>query len=141
MTMETRPARRLRGNGGEQGSASIELVILFPALLLLITALVQYGLWFHARSVALAAAQEGVAAARAYGANPATGQDVALQFVAEHASDSLLDATATSSAPGGQHLEVVVTGQAPSVLPGLRGFTVQQAASAPVERFTTRDAP
>ena len=125
----------------DTGSASIELVILFPALLLLVTALVQYGLWFHARSVALAAAQQGVAAARAYGANPATGRDVALRFVAEHASESLLSATATSTASGGQHVEVVVTGHAPSVLPGLSGFTVQQAASAPVERFTTRDAP
>ena len=68
----------------DTGSASIELVILFPALLLLVTAMIQYALWFHARSLALAAAQEGVAVARAYGSTPQAGRDTALAFVRDH---------------------------------------------------------
>jgi hypothetical protein len=42
-------------------------------MLLLVFAIVQTGLWFYARSLALAAAQEGVAAARAYRASGDAG--------------------------------------------------------------------
>lgn len=132
---------RPRGDERERGSASIELVILFPALLLLVTALVQYGLWFHARSLALAAAQEGVAAARTYGAPAGAGVDVALRFVDDHGADSLLDPRAVATPSDAQHVRVVVRGHAPAVIPGLGGFAVEQSASAPVERFTTRDTP
>ena len=46
--------------GGDRGSASLEIAILAPALLLLTFVVVQAGLWFYARNLALAAAQEGV---------------------------------------------------------------------------------
>lgn len=125
----------------DRGSASVELVIVFPALLLLITALVQYGLWFHARSLALAAAQEGVAGARTYGASPDIGPDVALAFIREHGGETLLGAAATTGAAGVGHVSVVVTGQSLSVLPGVPGIQVRQSAAGPLERFTTTGAP
>ena len=56
--------RRARG---ERGSATTELVIAMPALLLLIMSIIQFGLWYHASHVAKAAAQEGVRAARIEG--------------------------------------------------------------------------
>jgi len=139
--MPRRTAPHLRRVRGEGGSASIELVILFPALLLLVTALVEYGLWFHARSVALAAAQEGVAAARTYGSAPAVGRDTALGFVNEHGADTLLDATTTAGAAGVGLVQVTVTGRSVSVIPGLAGPTVTQSASGPVERFVSGGAP
>lgn len=125
----------------EAGSASIELVILFPALLLLVTALIQYGLWFHARSLALAAAQEGVAVARAYGSTPGAGRDTALAFVRDHGADTLTDTNAIASVPGAGHVQVVVTGRSLSVLPGTPGIAVRQSADGPVERFTSTEAP
>ena len=45
---------------------SLEIAILAPALLLLVFSIVQGGLWFHARNLAQAAAQEGAAAGAAY---------------------------------------------------------------------------
>lgn len=125
----------------DQGSASIELVILFPALLLVVTALVQYGLWFHARSLALAAAQEGVAVARTYGAPPQSGQDTALAFIRDHGADTLTNATATTTTPGPHSVQVVVTGRSLSVLPGAPGIAVSQSAAGPIERFTTAETP
>ena len=125
----------------DDGSASIELVILFPALLLLVTAMIQYALWFHARSLALAAAQEGVAVARAYGSTPQAGRDTALAFVRDHGADTLTDATAIASAPGPGHVEVAVAGRSLSVIPGTPGIEVIQSADGPVERFTTANAP
>jgi len=137
---------RLGGRGlaiadRERGSASVELVIVFPALLLIVTALIQYALWFHARSLALAAAQEAVTVARAYGSDPAAGPDVALQFIAAHGADTLLAPTATVSSPAVGQVRVEVAGTALSILPGVAGPAVSQSAAGPVERFTTAGAP
>lgn len=131
-----------RHRGAEDGgSASVELVILFPALLLIVTALIQYSLWFHARSIALAAAQQGVSAARAYHSDPTAGRETALAFVADHGAGTLLDANATGSTPVAGHIQVVVTGRSLAVIPGAPGLSVSQSASGPIERFTTAGAP
>lgn len=120
---------------------SLEVVILFPALLLVITAMVQYGLWFHARSLALAAAQEGVTAARVFTAGPTAGVERAQQFVADHGADTLLEPVVTATAPAAGLVSVSVSGRALSVLPGLPGIVVAQSASGPVERFTSAGDP
>ena len=120
---------------------SVEIAILFPALLLLVTAIVQYGLWFHARSVALAAAQEGAAAAASYQAAPDSGADRARAFLDDHAGDTLSSVEVTQSAPAPGQVAVQVTGHAISLLPGVAGPTVTQSAEAPLERFTVAGAP
>lgn len=134
-------ARQARTAPRDEGMASIELVILFPALLLLITALLQYGLWFHARSVALAAAQEGVAAARALDGTTGAGGTAAIAFVEAHGGGSLLEATATATRLSAGEVEVEVSGQSQSVIPGVAGIPVHQVAAAPVERFVGVTAP
>ncbi|NTW38828.1 MAG: pilus assembly protein [Cellulomonadaceae bacterium] len=134
--MPTTSTRHRNRPGGERGSATVELAILFPALLLVVTALVQYGLWFHARSIALAAAQEGVAAARTYIAPFQDGPGAALGFVNQHGGDTLLNATATLTTLGAGQVEIVVSGHALSVIPGVGGAAVRQSAAGPVERFT-----
>lgn len=125
----------------DAGTASVEIAILFPVLLLVITAIVQYGLWFHARSLALAAAQQGVTAARLYNADPAAGPERARAFIENHGSDTLTDVTATAISPGADQVGVLVAGRALSVLPGIPGLTVTQSAAGPIERFTTAGAP
>lgn len=134
----TRHARPVAG--GDRGSTSLELAIVFPVLLMLITAVIQYGLWFHARSVALTAAEEGVTAARTTGAHTGAGTDRALAFVAEHASASLLDPAAHQTATPTE-VTVTVTGRSLAVLPGL-AMAVTGTATGPVERLTTpEDTP
>src|SRR5665647_385339 len=120
-TRETRPVRgRTRHRPqGDDGSMSVEIAILFPALLLIVTAIVQYGLWFHARSVALAAAQEGVTAAATYQAAPGSGADRARTFLDAHAADALSDIEIEQSAPAAGQVAVKVTGRAISLLPGV----------------------
>lgn len=134
-----RPCRRALS--GDRGSASLEIAILFPVLLLVVTAIVQYGLWFHARSLALAAAQEGVTAARIYTAEPRAGVDRARAFLDAHGADTLTDVAITSTSPGAGQVGVHVTGRTLSLLPGVPGLTVTQSAQGPVERFTTAGAP
>ena len=124
----------------ERGSATLEIAVLGPALLLLIFAVVQVGLLYFARSLALGAAQEGVTAARAYQAAADAGVQRALAFVSRSAGDSLQDVEVTAERSV-DTVEVRVSGRALSVLPGFPGLRVSQSAEAPVERFTTAGTP
>jgi Flp pilus assembly protein TadG len=133
--------RRLHGlrtaPEGQRGSVSLEIGVLGPALLLLVFSIVQAGLWFYARSLAFAAAQEGVNAARAYGADPGAGVVRAKAFLEEQAGDSLTNTTATSVGSTPTVIRIQVTGRSVSVLPGVPGIQVTQSATGTVERFTT----
>ena len=125
----------------DEGSASLELVIVFPALLLLITVLIQYGLWFHARTLAQAAAAEGVTAARVLGSTPEAGRVRAETFLSDHAAGTLVDTQVTAGVPTTGQVSVEVRGRVISVVPLLPGPTVVQIAQGPVERFTTAGDP
>jgi len=107
-----------------------------PALLLVVFTIVQVGLWSYARSLALGAAQEGVAAGRSFGAPAGAGRERAQSFLDATAGDSLLGSTVSSTASAST-LRVEVTGRALSVLPGVPGLPVRQSAEGPIERFTT----
>ncbi len=80
--------RRCRG---ERGAAATELAIVMPLLLLLVLASVHLGLWFHARHLVNAAAQEGARAARATGATDADGYARADQMLDELGPESVTD--------------------------------------------------
>ena len=122
-------------NNRDRGSATLEISILAPILLLVIFTIIQVGLWSYARSLALGAAQEGVAAGRAYGASTTVGQARAEHFLATVAGDSLLGARVTARSDPA-YMRVEVTGRALSVLPGVPGLPVRQHAQGPRERLT-----
>ncbi len=117
------------------GSATIEISILAPILLLVVFSIIHLALWSYARSLALGAAQEGVAAGSVLGASADIGRDRARQFLATTAGDSLVGAAVTSSSDA-RTLRIEVSGRALSVLPGLPGLPVSQAAEGPIERVT-----
>jgi Flp pilus assembly protein TadG len=119
----------------EHGEAVTETVILVPVLLLLVTVVIQFGLWYHAQHVVQAAAQEGARGARAYGATPDDGVERASAFLrrAAGASVQAIDVTTESTA---DRVSVWVRGEAPAVLPGLR-LQVGAVATSPLERFST----
>ncbi len=124
----------LRLRAGASGSVTIEVAVLGPVLLLVVFAIVQAGLWSYARSLALGAAQTGVAAGRAYGAPPQAGRQAAEDFLAHHARDSLTAPQAVATTRGDE-VQVVVRGRSLSVLPGLPGIPVTQHAVGPVEQI------
>ena len=57
-TSKPRPRRR-----GERGTATVELVVLLPLLFTILFAGVQGAVYYHARTLAIGAAQEGARAA------------------------------------------------------------------------------
>jgi Flp pilus assembly protein TadG len=120
-----------RARCDEQGSATLEIAVLFPAVLLATFGLIQGALYYHARDVALAAATDGLTAARTRAGSGEEGRQVALAFLGSSV-DSVRTATAAT---------VTVTGRTLSLVPGLAGWSVSQTASGPVERFTRAGQP
>ena len=49
---------RWPGNKAEDGSSTVEVVIVFPLLILTLMLVFQFAFWYHARHVALAAAED-----------------------------------------------------------------------------------
>lgn len=130
MPRRAEPARRGRGDAG---AAATELVIAMPALLLLILVSVHVGLWFHARSLADAAAQEGARGARVLGATDADGEARANQMLDDLGPTVVTDRTVTVTRTA-TTVTVVVTGHAPAVIPGLV-LDVRSSATSPIEEF------
>lgn len=122
----------------ERGSTSLELVVAFPLVLLLIFGGLQAALYYHARNVALSAAQEGLRVARAESGSAATGAARAQEFVNEAGGPDVLSQLTVSPSRTTTAASITVAGRSFSVLPGIPGFWVTQTAEAPVERFTTR---
>src|SRR5947209_6104934 len=131
-------ARRPRA---DRGSASLEITVLFPVVLLLVFAVIQGGLYYHARNVALAAASDGLTAARARTGSGVEGRRAASSFLERAGGrDVLLDAQVVAVRSGAT-ATVTVSGQVMSLLPGLPGWSISQTASGPVERFTRVGEP
>lgn len=124
----------------ETGSATLELAILGPVLILLTFTVVQAALYYHAANLVAAAAREGVTAGRSYGASPQAGPARARQFLAAHAGDSVTRPVVSADGSDAVLVRIQVTGTALSVLPGLPGPTVRHTAQGPRERYTTPGA-
>lgn len=118
----------------DRGSATLEIAVLGPALLLIIFTVVQVGLWAYARNLALAVAQEGARAGAAHGAGPRDAAARARAF-AGTLGDSLRDVELDTSGTDARTVRVEVRGRALSVLPGVPGLEVRQQAAVPRELF------
>ena len=130
---QPRPATSSRRS--DRGSATIELVILLPALFAVMFIGVQAALYHHAREVAIAAAQEGARAAAGEGGSEAAGTTAATSFVADAGGDDVLAEATVSTSRSAATAVVIVTGRSLSVVPGWNPV-VRQRASMPVERVT-----
>ena len=123
----------------ERGSVSIELVILLPALFAVMFVGMQAALFYHARTVAIAAAQEGARAAGAEQGREADGVGAANDFIAEAGGDDVLTSSSTTATRTATTATVTVTGFSLSVIPGWK-VRITQSATVPVERLTAPDA-
>jgi Flp pilus assembly protein TadG len=133
---------------GERGGATgVELALLWGVMLTLVLAVVQIGLLFYAGQLALTAAQTGVNSARTPtgvavggGAGETAGSwsiadsaDDARrdseEFLARAAGDVLSNVTITTQVDqANATVQVTVTGDVLSVLPGITPTVVRQAA-------------
>ena len=128
-------ARRRRAvtHARDRGAASLELAIVFPVVLLLIFAGFETSTYYFGRSLALAAAQEGVREARIQPADINRGMAAAQAYIDQTSNGTLTD---VQIIPGGtaEEVELTVVARVVDLTGGILNLTVSQTASGPVER-------
>lgn len=126
-----------RSRPTDEGATSTELVVAFPAVLLIIMFALQFGLYLHAAQIVEAAAQEAVEAAQVEQGRPADGRAAAAALLhdlpALRGADVSVRRTATVATAR-------VSGRAQQLVPGL-DLRVVAEAQGPVERFVPEPAP
>lgn len=116
---------------GQDGSTTTELTLLMPVVLLLVLLIVQFGLWQHARQVAVAAAQEGLAVVQVPAGTAEAGKARAEVFLAD--AGGVREATVVAQRTD-VSARVEVLGTAPAIVAGV-AIPVRGLAEGPVERF------
>jgi Flp pilus assembly protein TadG len=119
----------------ERGSVTIQMVFLMPALFLVMFLGLQGTLYYHAREVALAAAQEGAREAGSETGTRDSGVATASTFLQDAGGTDVMTSTSVSASRTANTATVRVTGTSLSVIP-VWHVTVTQSASVPVERLT-----
>lgn len=97
----------------------------------------QAALFYHARTVAIAAAQQGARAAGAQAGTAGQGAAAASSFVAASGGSDVLEGVSVTGSRSATSATVTVTGASLSVIPGWSP-AVRQSATVPAERITTR---
>ena len=130
------PPRRLRkGTRPEAGASSLELLVFFPLLLLIILVTVQVALSWYGNEVAMTAARETARSLRtgshdsAALAAEASGVAYAASTGGSGLTDVVVDARATDT-----EVTVTVSGEAMDIVGGLAP-RVNATVTSPVEEF------
>ncbi|MGQ0468004.1 MAG: TadE family protein [Sporichthyaceae bacterium] len=129
----THPRDRARQAPRDAGTSTVELAITMPALLIAVLTVIQIGLWFHTRHVALAAAQDGARIARAYDGTEHAARARTLANLDDLAPTLLRDRDVEITRTP-EEATVTVRGRATSIL-GIFALPVVGTAQGPVERF------
>lgn len=125
-----------RGAVGESGAATLEAVLAFPVLLLLIMFCIQVALWYHAAALADAAAQDGVRAARVVGGSANDGIDRANQLL-DQAGPTIIEGRQVSASRTFDVARVDVRGRCIALLPFV-SLPVHATAESTTELFRGR---
>ncbi len=119
------PAKR------DQGSSSVETVLIMPLLALLVFAIVQFAVYFHALQLAQMAADQGLDAARVQNGTSTDGTARAEAYLASLAGGVLKDGHAQVVRTAGT-VQARVSGRVEQLVPFLH-LTVTAHATGPVE--------
>lgn len=142
MTARSRARQRLRRwrveLSDDRGVSAIELAILGPVLLIVVTLIIQWALWFEARQVALDAAQAGAQYAREHQPGwAANAVSHAESFYKDVGTRIIGGLRVTVSQPPGKpdQVFVTVTGTIPTLIPGFSALTVHETSGGGIECF------
>ncbi len=127
---------RERGGCPESGFTTLEAVLVFPVLLLLLMLIIQFALWYHADDLATAAAQDGVRAARVEGATAVDGSQRANELL-DQTGRSIVEGRDVQVSRNADVARVEVRGRCISLVPFLH-LPVHAVAESSTERFRGR---
>lgn len=121
---------------GERGTASLELALVGPVLMLLIVGVLQFGLWYHARQVVQTASQEAARVAAAEQGDVQEGRVRAMQVLESGLSRSTESASAeVDIGPDVVRARVEVTMRGLLPIPGLSSLTFASETTSYREVF------
>ncbi len=122
--------------GGERGSAvNVQVAVLYSLLLITFMTLLQTGLFFYGRDLALSAARSGVDQGRTYGTvDPGAAQSHA-QTVADSTASGVLSGPSASASANGTTMTVTVDAEVVTLVPGL-SMHVTQSSTGAIEQVT-----
>lgn len=130
----TRSRRRSGGDARrDRGASALEMAILTPVLLLLILAVIQTALWFHARQVALAAAQEGARVLRSEAGTEALAKQKA-EAMAQQIGGNVIENILVAADREAGMATVTVIGEAVEIVDFIT-LTVSATSRGPIESF------
>ncbi|WP_194920131.1 TadE/TadG family type IV pilus assembly protein [Catenulispora rubra] len=118
----------------ERGSITVELVLAFPVLLLLVLLAAQFMLFYFGSEAAHTAAAQAVAVARAQNATTASGQ-VQGQSILDNVAGGTLPQRQITITRGAGEAIADVTGTVQSLIPGFH-LHVSAHAAAPIEAWS-----
>jgi Flp pilus assembly protein TadG len=117
---------------GERGSVTVETVLIFPVLLVMLMLVVQFALAAHADHTVTAAAQEASVAAQREGG---TDEDAVAAATEVIGNADLLREVDITVASDPDSVEVTVRAKVDSVVPGFPAMNVTGKSAGPRERF------
>ncbi|MFC7306806.1 TadE family protein [Streptomyces monticola] len=120
---------------GDRGAAATQLVLVFPALILVLLMGIQFALAWHAQHIAQTAASQALAAASTQHGNAGGGQARAREVVSR-IGGRVLVAPSVRVTRGAETVHVRVSGGVIAVAPGL-DLRAEGTAAGPVDRWTT----
>jgi Flp pilus assembly protein TadG len=130
---------RVVAAGDQDGIATIEFVTVVWVFLLVVLGAAQFGLWWHAQHVVLAAAQDAARLAAAEDGTPAAGRARALDLL--HAGLGRDAAHATVQVQrDGELASATVTGRLQPLLPFGDGIRLRATAHSFAEHFRPTQA-
>ncbi|SRR6266498_631766 len=128
------PDKRTTTADQQRGSVTLELVVIFPVLMLLVWVGMQLVLVLFANRVALSAAQEGVRAARAHSGTVAAAEQRTHRSLDQLGNTLLLHPQVQASRTA-EIARVEVAGHAQQLVPLFARLRVVQVVQSPRERF------
>ena len=129
-------ARRPSGRrcAGDAGSSAIEAVLILPALVLLMTAGVQFALYALATHAAALAVEEAGATARSMGGSNKAAISIATADVDAIAGGLLIKPHLSIERTEGGGMDVALSATAPVLIPGLRR-PILALSHGPIQEF------
>ena len=125
----------------EDGFATASFVLVFPVLVVMFMALVQWGLYFHAQSLVDAAAQDSTRAVQAADGTPTDGRQVAGNILDDATGSGLLEGLVVEVVDQAGTVRTTVRARVRSLVP-LPGFAprVVGISESAKERFVAEPA-
>jgi Flp pilus assembly protein TadG len=118
----------------DRGSSTVEIVVILPLLMLLLTVGLQFALWALASNALSDSVGQGGAALRADGGNATAARTTVSQELQALASGLVLRPTVSVQALPDSFASLSVSGALPSLIPG-EHLTVSASSTGPEQQF------